>query len=127
MYIRLTLNAFGEQFNAQNSIAALTLNNFKATCEDDTPNHISFQNAEAIVEYWNEAYEDDLYQFIVENIEILHGLGADDFNIFIDIYKYEQEQCNFEILSPKFFHYINLYKIRLPISVYTDESLRELH
>lgn len=125
MFYRLTFNVFGDDFDAQKSIALLDLDGFNVLYEEDFKNHISFINAKSIVEYWDEEYEKSYCDFLAKNIETLVILGAADFNIFFDIYKYNLEQCNFEILNPDFFYYINKYKIRLPISVYTleDENL----
>lgn len=125
MFYRLTFNVFGDDFDAQKSIPLLDLDGFNVLYEEDFKNHISFINAKSIVEYWDEEYEKSYCDFLAKNIETLVILGAADFNIFFDIYKYNLEQCNFEILNPDFFYYINKYKIRLPISVYTleDENL----
>lgn len=122
MFLKLTFNVFGDNFDAKKSIPLLNLDGFEVVYEEDFNNHISFINSKSIVEYWDEEYERSYYDFIARNIETLVFLGANDFDIFFDIYKYNLEQCNFEILNPDFFYYINKYKIRLPISVYTIED-----
>lgn len=122
MFLKFTINAFGENFEAKNSISLLDIRNFDVIYEDDYKNHISFVHSRAIVEYWDEEYEKSYLEFIEKNMEVMVSLGADDFDIFISVYKYELEQCNFEILSPAFFYYINKYKIRIPISVYTVDD-----
>lgn len=103
MFYRLTFNVFGDDFDAPKSIPLLDLDGFNVLYEEEFKNHISFINAKSIVEYWDEEYEKSYCEFLAKNIETLVVLGANDFNIFFDIYKYNLEQCNFEILNPDFF------------------------
>lgn len=120
MYIKLTFNLYGEDFNAKDSITALKSKELNSVYDEEFENHISFVHRRVFSDdYWDEDYEDAYFDFIEKNIEILSKLGAKDFDLFIDVYKSDNEQCNFEILSPKFFYYLDRYKIRLPISIYT--------
>lgn len=122
MFLKLTFNVSGDNFDAKKSIPLLKLDGFDVVYEENFNNQISFINSKSIVKYWDEEYERSYCDFLMRNIETLASLGANDFDIFFDIYKYDLEQCNFEILNPDFFYYINEYKIRLPISVYTIED-----
>ena len=80
-------------------------------------NQLAFKHPnEFSQEYFDEEYENYFLTLIQSNIQELKAFGAVDFNLFIEAYY--SDQCNFEILSPQFFHYLNKYQIRLPISVY---------
>lgn len=123
MFIKLTFNVFGEAFNAKESVKYLKSKELNYFYDGDFKNHISFVHPKGNSDdYWDEKYEDEYFSFISKNIDVLVSLGASDFDIFFDIYHYEMEQCNFEILSPKFFHYLEKFNIRLPISIYTIDK-----
>lgn len=117
MFLRLTFNACGTSFNAQESIDQLNVNKKSIIYDKEFPTSLSIKHPrEFSSEYYDEEYERFFLDFIKNNIDILVSYGANDFDLFIEAYY--NDQCNFEILSPQFLYYLNKYQIRLPISVY---------
>lgn len=120
MYMRITFNAFGENFNAEYASNNLKSHELKPILDLDYPQTVRFIHPnEYSDEYWDENYEQAYFNFITKNIDILLDYGADDFDIFIEIYKSELEQCNFQILNQNFLALLGKYKMSIPVSVYT--------
>lgn len=119
MYIRLTFNASGDDFNAAKCIDNLVSQELDVVFDSDFPGYLSFVHREGFSnEYYDEGYEKVFYLFVKNNIDALINYGADDFDIFIEVYA--KEQCNFEVLNIEFLELVSKYKIRLPISVYRE-------
>jgi len=125
MFIRILFKAYGKNFNAKECIEELISSELKVDYDEKYPNLLSFEHPKEFAKYWDEAYEKAYLEFISNNIHILKGLGAYDFEFVTDIYKYSDEQCNFEILSRGFLPYIGKYGISLPVSVYTIDEGHE--
>ena len=62
-------------------------------------------------------YEAAFVDFIDKNYNLFIEAGADDFDIFIEIY-YDGEQCNFEIFDKLTLKKLSKYSISIPVSVY---------
>ena len=113
----MTFNAQGDEFNAKHFVSQFISQHEYIELDNTYPNCLSFKHPDEFSkEYFDEDYENYFLFLIQNNIETLKSFGATDFDLFIDVYY--SDQCNFEILNPKFFYYLNNYKIRLPISVY---------
>lgn len=123
MKCRLTFNASGVSFKAQESISNLRSTQLNADFVQDFPNSISFVHPTEFSDYWDKDYEKAYLDFIVENISVLEKHGAEEFSIFTEMYIEIGEQCNFEVLSEGFYPYIWKYNIGMPVSVYTVESV----
>lgn len=120
MYLRLTFNIFGENFNAEHCKDVLYMTELKTIFDVNYPHNLSFVHSnEFSKEYWDEQYEESYYVFIKNNIDVLKDYGANEFDIFIEVYKQESEQCNFQILDQKFLKLVGDHEISLPISIYT--------
>lgn len=120
MYMRITFSVFGEKFNAEYASNNLKSYELKSILDLDYPQTLRFIHPNEFSDaYWDENYEEAYFNFITKNIDILLEYGADDFDIFIEIYKSELEQCNFQILNQNFLCLLGKYKMSVPVSVYT--------
>ncbi|MCB0798819.1 MAG: hypothetical protein KDB85_14480, partial [Chitinophagales bacterium] len=63
-------------------------------------------------------YEQDFVSFIESNYQMFIEYGANEFELFIEIY-YNGEQCNFEVFNKSILKLFGSMEISIPISVYT--------
>ena len=67
-------------------------------------------------------YEQDFVSFIESNYQMFIEYGANEFELFIEIY-YNGEQCNFEVFNKSILKLFGSMEISILISVYTlDEQ-----
>jgi hypothetical protein len=62
-------------------------------------------------------YENDFVEFIVKNHSLFVENGANEFEIFLEIYS-DGGQCNFEIFNKELLGKLSNIGVSLPISVY---------
>jgi hypothetical protein len=62
-------------------------------------------------------YENDFIEFIVKNHSLFIENGANEFDIFLEIY-FDGGQCNFEIFNKELLKKLSNIGVSLPISVY---------
>jgi len=62
-------------------------------------------------------YEKSFIEFIEKNYSLFFDNGANDLEIFIEIY-FDGGQCNFEIFNKNFLKKLGKFGVSLPISVY---------
>jgi len=122
MYMRLTFNIFGNNFKAKECIEDLDSEELIHEYDEEYPNHLSFVHPKSFSRYREEEYEKAFLDYIIKNIATMSNHGAYRFSIFTEMYKYNDEQCNFGILNSGFYPYIWKYNISLPVSVYTIEE-----
>jgi len=67
------------------------------------------------------SYESEIVNFLVTNQKLFIDQGADEFELFYEIY-YSEYQCNFEILSPNLIKMMSSMHLSLPVSVYKLET-----
>lgn len=119
MYMRLTFNVTGDDFDAELALKETSINNMVVTFDVNYSNYIQFNSdREFSHEYYDEEYESIFYNFISNNIDNFLKNGADDFSLFMEVYVSEDEQCNFEILNADFLSLIGQYRISIPLSIY---------
>lgn len=71
-------------------------------------------------------YERCFIEFIEKNYLLFTKNGADEFQIFIEIY-YSGDQCNFEIFNKFLLKKLSIFEVSIPISVFilAEEELQE--
>lgn len=77
MELRLTFLASGDNFDINTCIHQL--NHKKFNLGNEYSNTISFSHKNEFCQYYDEQYELDFYELIVNNIDILKENNADDF------------------------------------------------
>lgn len=71
-------------------------------------------------------YEKDFIEFIEKNYHLFIDNGANELEIFIEIY-FDGGQCNFEIFDKEILKKISKFGISMPISIYvlSDEEIQK--
>lgn len=62
-------------------------------------------------------YENDLIEFLLKHRSYFIDNGANEFEIFVEIY-FDGEQCNFEIFNSDLLKKVHEFNLSLPVSVY---------
>lgn len=72
MYLRLTFNAEGKDFQPKKFLKGFVAQNILANYDENYPHYLSFTHQDEFSqEYWDKAYEQDFYTFIITNIDEL--------------------------------------------------------
>lgn len=120
MKLRLTFFAQGDSLDIVKVKEYLNYHLFDL--DEEYINIPTFNHKNEFCEYYDEAYEQDFYELILNNIELLSSYGATRFDLMIEVYVQQNEQCNFELLSPKFIDLLGRYCVHIPISFYVESK-----
>lgn len=120
MKLRLTFFAQGDSLDIVKAKKYLNYHLFDL--DEEYINIPTFNHKREFCEYYDESYEQDFYELILNNIDLLILHGATRFDLMIEVYVQQDEQCNFEILSPKFIALLGRYCIHIPISFYMENK-----
>ena len=137
MVYKYDFSVFGDTLYPEKIINRIKGNFFVESCFSSTDN--KFHNSSdkygyGGVSFWHPLqfstedeivrYEDAFVKFIEVNYALFIKNGADEFQIFIEIY-YDGGQCNFEVFNKKLLKRLAKFNVSIPISVYALKK-REL-
>lgn len=122
MFVRYTIQIFGENFSPTKVQDKLITNLKVIDCDDHNKEEFGYlclQHVKEFSIYRDEEYENEFVDFFENNFQLLTDVEANNFSVMLEVYY--SDQCNFEIFDNEALAKLAKYKVNIPISVYYIE------